>query len=554
MQNNDSLDQSENSSIDSNRILGESKKIQSFKNYLKMQLYPKIRRNLLIILIIIISAVIRFIAAWYAGGFVHPDEVFQSLEMIHFRIYGQYGNGQTIPWEYDETHPYGGARSWFFVLILTVLYRFIMLFGVNDPLVLIFFARLFLSFLSMTTVIIAYLFGKEIFNKKVGLVSAFLCGIWWFFPFWAARTMTDSISADLLFLSIFLIYKTIKFENTKKRIIASTFSGIALGFAFMLRFPSGLMGFPLIITLIFQAIKESRIVPKDKLEIDRKKSIFIIFLPAIAFVLSSGFMILCQGLLDLFTWGDFLQSPINFFLYNVVAGMSSAHGIAPWYHYFYGFFNDFALYYLPFFLVFFVIGFGFKEKWKSKIWLWLIVLFWIVIFSFLEHKEFRFIFIVLPLCIIFVANGIIEFVSLIKHKHLKRIIFVTIITIFTASSLAISLYHRKWYWDFNSGICEAMYYVGKQDDVVRLVVFEIVWYTGGYAYLNKNISTYFVRINPLSPSTGYNSTFYRQLYTLNGTYCIVRSYENLYVRYILESLGMNITASIEGNPTAYVYS
>ncbi|NHJ49730.1 MAG: hypothetical protein FK733_18205 [Asgard group archaeon] len=554
MLKNDSLDVTENTPIDSNRTNEIANKRKSFKHYFKKYLIPKIKKNYLIILIVILSAIIRFIAAWYAGGFVHPDEVFQSLEMIHYRIYGEYGNGQTIPWEYDESYQYGGARSWFFVLVLTVLYRFIMLFGTSDPLVLIFFARLFLSFFSITTVIVAYLFGKEIFSKQVGLVSAFLCGIWWFFPFWAARTMTDSIASDLLFLSIFLVYKSIKLKDRKKSIIASTISGITLGFAFMLRFPSGLMGFPLIITLIVQAIKKSRESPKENMEQKRSKQFLIAFLPTISFALASIFMVLCQGFLDLATWGDFLQSPINFFMYNIVEGKSAIHGVAKWSHYLYGFYNDFALEYLPFFLVFFAIGLRFKDKWKTKTWVWAIVLFWIVLFSMLAHKEFRFIFIVLPLCFIFVANGIVFFADLVKNKTLKHVILVAILAIFSASSLTISLYNKNWYWNFNSGICNAMYHVGQQEDSERIVVFETVWYTGGYAFLDKNITIYFIKVNPLFALSTYNSTFFRQLYAMNGTYCVVRSHEHLFVQSILVSLGMNNTAVIEGNPTAYVYS
>lgn len=526
-----------------------------FKRFLEKLKTKKITNKLPLIAVIIASMIIRFISAWFSEGFVHPDEVFQSIEMVHFRIFGEFGNGSTIPWEFDEDHTYGGARSWFFVLLLTVLFRFIMLFGVSDPLVLFLIARIFLAMFSMMTVIVAYFFGKEIFDERVGLISAFLCGIWWFFPFWASRTMTDSISSDLLFLSIFLIYKSFKLKNeTKRRFLYTFFSGIVLGFAFMLRFPSGLMGIPLFLFLLIQTIIEIRINKKENQDNSTRKIISML-IPLFGFLFGAILMILFQGIIDLVTWGDFLQSPINFFMYNIVEGKSTVHGVAPWYQYFIGFYTDFGSYYLPLLLVFFIIGLSFREKLKTKGFIGTLIVFWFVIFSALAHKEFRFIFIILPLCFIFIANGIIKFIDLIQKKPYKQIALGIILAIFCTSSAVIATINKSWMWDWNSGICNAMWYVGNQEDSERLVVFETVWYTGGYAYLDKDIPVYFLKIFPWSSSLTYNSTFFRSVYGADGTYCVVREDEMYYVSTILENLGLNIIATFEENiRVVYVYN
>jgi phosphatidylinositol glycan class B len=546
--NNDSQDTA-------NHLIENFEEQKPFKRFLDKMNDKKITKKLPLIVILIVSMIIRFVAAWFSEGFVHPDEVFQSIEMAHFWIYGEYGNGNTIPWEFDEIHEYGGARSWFFVIILVAIFRFMLLLGATDPLVLFFIARFTLAMFSMMTVIIAYLFGKEIFDERVGLVSAFLCGIWWFFPFWASRTMTDSISSDLLFLSIFLIYKSFKMGNKiKKRFLYTFFSGIVLGIAFMLRFPSGLMGLPLFIFLLIQAIIEIRSDRKASGDKSFKK-IMSYLMPVIGFTFGGILMILTQGILDLVTWGDFLQSPINFFMYNIVEGSSAAHGVAPWYQYFRGFFTDFGLYYLPILLVFFIIGLSFKEKLKTKGFIGTLIIFWIVLFSAIAHKEFRFIFIVLPLIFIFTANGILKFVNLIEKKPYKQITFGIILTIFCTSSVLIATVHKDWMWDYNSGICNAMCYVGKQEDSERVVVFETVWYTGGYAYLDKDIPTYFIKINPWTVSELYNSTYLRSVYEANGTYCVVREDEMHYISTILEDLGLNIVATFkESIRNVYVYN
>jgi phosphatidylinositol glycan class B len=538
-----------------NHLIENFEDQKPFKRFLDKLNEKKITKKLPLIAILVASMIIRFVAAWFSEGFVHPDEVFQSIEMVHFWIYGEYGTGSTIPWEYDEAHQYGGARSWFFVLILVAVFRFMMLLGATDPLVLFFIARFTLAMFSMMTVIIAYLFGKEIFDERVGLVSALLCGVWWFFPFWASRTMTDSISSDLLFLSIFLIYKSFKMGNKiKKRFLYTFFSGIVIGISFMLRFPSGLMSIPLFVFLLIQAIIEIRSNRKESKDKSFKK-IMSFLLPVIGFTLGGSLMILTQGILDLVTWGDFLQSPINFFMYNIVEGKSAYHGVAPWYQYFRGFFTDFGLYYLPILLVFFIIGLSFKEKLKTKGFIGTLIVFWIVLFSALAHKEFRFIFIVLPLCFIFISNGILKFVDLIEKKPYKQIAFGIILTIFCTSSVLIATVHKNWMWDYNSGICNAMWYVGKQEDSERVVVFETVWYTGGYAYLDKDIPIYFIKINPWTVSELYNSTYLRSVYEANGTYCVVRQDEMHYISSILENLGLNINATfVENLRTVYVYN
>jgi len=508
-------------------------------------------------LVLLVALITRVLAAKEAEGFVHPDEVFQSLEMIHYRLFGQFGRGETIPWEFNEQYEYGGARSWFFVMLLATVYRFVMIFGITDPLTMIFAARLVLSLCSLTTVVIAYLFGRDIFNKKVGLTAAFLCATWWFFPFWASRTMTDSLASDLLFVSIYFVYKTTKESNLQKQLLQSFFAGVTLGFAFMLRFPSGLLGLPLLIFLVIATVRTQRTKKREKLLGGlslSKRERFIGVLPILSFLGGTLIMILVQGLLDLFTWGDFLQSPLNFFMYNIIEGHSAIHGISPWYSYFIGFYTDFANGYILFFVLFLIIGLSFKEQNWAKIIYGTIFLFWLILFIAIPHKEFRFIFILLPYSMLFIANGIVKFAENFRKAHLQRISLVVILSLLCAASAAMAFYHQRYFWKANAGICNAMYWVGKQEDVQTVVIFEMVWYTGGYAYLNKNVSCFFMRINAASiPELSYNSTSMRHRYLQNGTYVIVREPELYLVQDILLSCNMTLEAIVGQLPNAYVF-
>ncbi|MBN1329787.1 MAG: glycosyltransferase family 39 protein [Candidatus Heimdallarchaeota archaeon] len=521
---------------------------------LQREIFKRIFSSLPLVTIIFISLIIRVIASGKSRGFIHPDEVFQSIEMVHYHIFGEYGTGQTIPWEFNEEYEYGGARSWFFVFILVAIYRFVMLFGITDPLMLIGSARLFLSLLSVITVIIAYKLGSEIFNKRVGLLSAFLCGIWWFFPFWASRIMTDSISSDMLFISIYLTYKAIKYDSIKKKLLTAFFAGIFVGLAFMFRFPSGLMGIPLFIALLYVASKKVHGMKKKDCP-HKRNEYFLPFIPMIMLFLGGGLMIIAQGIMDLFTWGDFLQSPINFFMYNIVEGNSAHHGTAPWYAYLLGFFYDFGNYFILAFFLFFVFGLFYNKKWKSKIFFGAIFIFWLVLFSILAHKEFRFIFILLPFSMIFVSNGMDTILKFIRKKSLQNFLLGAFIIFFCASSYTMGVYQKSYYWNYAEGICTAMYWVGKQDDTERLAVFENVWYTGGYAYLDKDVPCYFLSMKPwINPSETYNSTYYRTLFATPGTYAIVKSIELAYLEEIFLSCGMQEVLFLYDNPSVTVYA
>jgi len=551
------LDSFEEETFQDNRLDTTEKRKRLFQSIKLDKEFLKKNTYLIILIAIIIGAIIvRILAAVTAEGFIHPDEVFQTLEMIHYRIFGRYGWGQTIPWEYRVNYTDAPARSWFFVLVLAAVYRFVMLLGVTDPLSLILSARIFLSLFSIMSVVTSYYFGKEAFNKPVGLITAFLVGFWWFFPFWASRTMTDSISSDLLFLSIFLTYRCIKkIKQPKRKFIISTIAGVLVGLAFMIRFPSALMGFPLVFLIIGYTIRDIVVEQKsdDAQKFTFKKFVFS-FSPLWGFIIGSFSMVLVQGVLDIITWpGEgFLVSPINFFIYNIIEGKSAIHGTAPWATYLVGFYTEFAYQFLPIFMLFFFMELFIAKKLETKGILLSIVVFWIIIFSTIAHKEFRFIMAILPICLMVVASGIYNFVKMFQNRKMRYTVFAVIIGAISLSSILMATVIRADFWKYNSGVCNAMYYVGQQEDAENVIVLDYVWYTGGYAYLHRNISCYFSRVIPENPAT-YNSLFYQSLYAQNGTYTIILSIDIAIVEPILLDHNMTFVGTFDSSYTAYVY-
>lgn len=76
-----------------------------------------------------------------------------------------------------------------------------------------FLPRLFVMILSMFSVFGMYLLGKEIFNKRVGLISAFLMSIFYLNLFFTFRLLVDLPSLTFFIFSAYFFYKYIK---TKK--------------------------------------------------------------------------------------------------------------------------------------------------------------------------------------------------------------------------------------------------------------------------------------------------------------------------------------------------
>ncbi|MDO8460310.1 MAG: glycosyltransferase family 39 protein [Nanoarchaeota archaeon] len=77
-----------------------------------------------------------------------------------------------------------------------------------------------------------YLLGKEMFDKKIALIAAFLSSISWTFVFWSLRLQPDFFSMIFQVLAVFFMWKYWKEEN--KKMILPALSGlcVALGVYF----------------------------------------------------------------------------------------------------------------------------------------------------------------------------------------------------------------------------------------------------------------------------------------------------------------------------------
>ena len=108
-------------------------------------------------------------------------------------------------------------------------------------------------------VFVIYLLGKEMYDKKIGLIAAFLATVSWTFVFWTSRAQPDFLSMSFQVLSILFIWKFWKGKDNKTLFIILAGAFAAIGFLLKV---SGLL-VPLIIG-IFIIVKDRIYAFKNK--------------------------------------------------------------------------------------------------------------------------------------------------------------------------------------------------------------------------------------------------------------------------------------------------
>lgn len=105
-----------------------------------------------------------------------------------------------------------------------------------------------------------YLLGKEMYNKKIGLIASFLTALSWTLLFWTSRMQPDYISMSFQVLAVFFMWKFWKNNKTLPIVLAGAFSAISFMFKV-----SGLL-----IPLIFAIF----ILGKDRLSAFKNKKYY----------------------------------------------------------------------------------------------------------------------------------------------------------------------------------------------------------------------------------------------------------------------------------------
>ncbi|MCP4914426.1 MAG: hypothetical protein GY909_15030 [Oligoflexia bacterium] len=357
---------------------------------------------------ILISLLFHCIALFFSVGHLHPDEHYQILEFLGYKL------GTTpesaLPWEYQAK-----MRPWtqvFFYYYLTAPLRAM---GLTNPFTYTFFLRLVsvvIGFLS--SLYLAKYFYQRNPQRNLEKIAIFSSLLLWPLPFLHARLSSEALGTSIF---VFALIHFLNFENKQKRI--ALLIGILFGLSFLLRYHIGFLIFGM---CLWALINKQKSIPQ----------LFIMTASTLAVIGLSVFI-------DYWGYGDWTFAPYEYFSQNIISNKASNYGVSPWWYYF-----SASLKKLIHPIGIFVI-LSFLISWirKPNSWFTFSTLFFFIIHSIIGHKEWRFLFPLIPFIPFAIAN-LIDLIPL-KEKVFKVIyrifIFLNVILLFSAFKPVDSRYN-----------------------------------------------------------------------------------------------------------------
>ncbi len=156
-------------------------------------------------------------------------------------------------WAFNVPIEYGPARPPLFQFMSAIAFMM----GLGEQ-----FIKFFFVVIPSTAIVGAvYLLGKEMFNKKIALIAAFLTTVSWTLVFWSSRQQPDFFSMFFSVLSIAFMWSYWKHPNRKHIILSGIFAALGLYFKVS----------ALLVPMIFAVF----MLAKDRLSAFRNKDYYI---------------------------------------------------------------------------------------------------------------------------------------------------------------------------------------------------------------------------------------------------------------------------------------
>lgn len=399
--------------------------------------------------ILIAAFAVRLAYALRANNIHHADELFQYLEQAHRLVFG-YG---IVPWEFRY-----GFRSWLLPgFIGAILYASDIL-GFREPDQYTKIVRGIFCLFSLIPVGSGFVLAHRLQGRLAACLAALLLALWYEMVYFAPRPLTECMATNLLMLALACVCLP------QNRFTAFTI-GLAAGLAFAFR----LQFAPVSLCLLgYYVWREPRIY-------------------AGICVGSFAIVIFSAGLLDYLTWGTFFASYLTSLRIHLGFGLSEQYA-SPWNLYPNRLFAASA----GMFLILFA-GTLLRVARKSVFFLYGIVVLIVLTHSLQAHKEYRYIFPVIPLLLIIV--GIQLSILLQSSPRTGYLVAVYMVLLSILGMFGFLPYER---WDnrpvplFTPNPHLELYQALSVDDSVRSVCDLTHWIqSGGYYFLHKDVPLVF---------------------------------------------------------------
>ncbi|CAL8243244.1 unnamed protein product [Lota lota] len=270
-----------------------------------------------------------------------------------------------LTWEWQS-----GLRGFAYPLLFASIYKTLHFISWDSVTVLIWLPRVMQALLASAADVKMYFFTRSMENPDVAKWTYFcqLCS--WFTWYCCTRTMSNTMETTLTTLA--LTYYPLpgsKTHHSKKYLTL-------VAMAIVIRPTALIVWLPLLAFHFFGEDGKLRLLTHRCLPI-------------------GALTLVSSTLIDCLFYGKWTLVQYNFLQFNVLHGMADFYGSHPWHWYLTQGFAAVTGPHLPFF----VHGCTLASK---RYRILLVTLVWTVtVYSFLSHKEFRFIYPVLPFCMIF---------------------------------------------------------------------------------------------------------------------------------------------------------
>lgn len=290
-----------------------------------------------------------------------PDEFWQSLEISHRMVFG-YGYET---WEWKE-----GIRGYSYPLLFALMYKLLQLISYDTVYLLVFVPRVFQALLAAYADVKLYKLILQWETPDVAKWTCFcqLCS--WFTWFCCSRTLTNTTETALTTLALcFYPLPGSKAHSSWKYLTLVSLAVVIRPTALIVWFP-----------LIFYHF----CTDQDKLKLITHR-----YFPIGALALG------VSTLIDSFFYGKWIFVQWNFLKFNVLHNVGEFYGSHPWHWYWTQGLPVVIGPHLP------LVLHGCLLSTRKHTILLLTIIWTTAVYSLLAHKEFRFIYPVLPFCVIF---------------------------------------------------------------------------------------------------------------------------------------------------------
>ncbi|KAK2920225.1 GPI mannosyltransferase 3 [Channa argus] len=377
----------------------------------KSQLYSKedecsLNSGVLKTRVVLFSVVLRLINCFLVQTSFVPDEYWQSLEVSHRMVF-RYGY-QTWEWK-------AGIRGFSYPFLFAVIYKILFFLHYDTVHLLIWLPRIIQALLAAFADVKFFFLIKTLDTHDVAKWTFFchLCS--WFTWYCCTRTLTNSMETTITCLALFYFPLPGSKTHSSKKYL----SLVAL--AVIIRPTALIIWFPLLMYHYWQEENKLRLITR-----------YYIPIGALAVVIST--------VVDCLFYEKWTLVQFNFLKFNIFHGVAGFYGSHPWHWYFTQGFPVIIGPHLPFFLH------GCTLTYKRHKILLAAVLWTIVIYSLLPHKEFRFIYPVLPFCMVFCG------ISLAHLKAWRGVAASTLLVSNLVLALYTGLIHQRGTLDVMSHV------------------------------------------------------------------------------------------------------